>query len=114
MTTYEKIIALMNERGIKPSKLEEALGLSHSSISKWQKSQPSAEALAKVADYFGVSVDFLLGRTEHGYYADQDAVILAQQLKDRPEMKILFDATRDVSAEDLQFVVDMINRMKRR
>lgn len=110
----EKVIALANERGIAISRLEKELGIAHGSIRRWNVSQPSGETLGKVADYFGVSVDFLLGRTEHGYYADQDAVILAQQLKDRPEMKILFDATRDVSAEDLQFVVDMINRMKRR
>lgn len=50
--------------------------------------------------------------TQDEYYTDPEVAELAQQLKDRPELKVLFDASRDISKEDVQFVIDMIERMK--
>ena len=50
--------------------------------------------------------------TQEEYYTDPEVAELAQQLKDRPELKVLFDASRDISKEDVQFVIDMIERMK--
>lgn len=47
------------------------------------------------------------------YYLDPAAAELAQEVYDRPELKILFDATRNVSKEDIQFVIDMLDRMKK-
>lgn len=44
--------------------LERELGFSRGSMRKWSKSSPSAEKLQKVADYFNVSTDWLLGRVE--------------------------------------------------
>ena len=43
------------------AKLEQELGFANATIRKWAKSSPSADKLLKVADYFGVSVDYLLG-----------------------------------------------------
>lgn len=65
MTITEKIIALCNERGINKTTLEKECGFSQNSINKWNASSPSSAALSKIADYFNVSVDYLLGRTEH-------------------------------------------------
>lgn len=50
--------------------------------------------------------------TQEEYYTNPEVAELAQQLKDRPELKVLFDASRDISKEDVQFVIDMIERMK--
>ena len=46
------------------------------------------------------------------YYLDPEAAEIAQEVQQRPELKILFDATRKVSADDLKFVVDMIDRIQ--
>lgn len=112
MNLKEKVYALAKERGVKIAQLEKELGMAHSTILKWETSQPSGETLGKVADYFDVSVDFLLGR-HNGYYTDPDVVILAQALKDRPEMRVLFDASRDVSATDLEAVIEIVKRLKK-
>lgn len=112
MGLKERVYALANERGIKITRLEAELGIAHSTIRRWNVNQPSGETLAKVADYFGVSVDFLLGRSD-GYYIDPEAVLMTQALKERPEMKVLFDASRNVSASDIQFVVEMLERLKK-
>ena len=45
------------------------------------------------------------------YYLDPEAAEIAQEVYDRPELRILFDASRKASKEDLSFVVEMLDRM---
>ena len=60
--TTEIIIDLMNQRGLTARQLEVSANLSNASIQAWRngKARPSVDALVKLSDYFGVSVDFLL------------------------------------------------------
>ena len=60
----DKIFSLMSERGISAKELSEKTGISSGNISDWKsgRSTPKGETLIKIADYFGVSVDYLLGR----------------------------------------------------
>ena len=64
MNFYEKIRQLCDEERTTIAALEKRLGFGNGSISKWDESSPSSHALAKIADYFDISVDFLLGRTK--------------------------------------------------
>ncbi len=61
----DKIKKLCKEKGITINKLEQLAGLSQRSIGKWDTSAPSADKLQRVADYFNVSTDYLLGRTDN-------------------------------------------------
>lgn len=62
---YHRIKELCSHKGITISKLESDLGFSNSSIKKWEKvSSPSIDKIVKVASYFNVSVDYLIGRTD--------------------------------------------------
>ena len=56
---------LMNDRGISKKKMSETLGISPPSVSQLAagKNLPSLETLIKAADFFGVSLDFLVGRS---------------------------------------------------
>lgn len=65
MNTYELIKELAAKRKISVAHVERALDLSNGSISKWGTSKPNSEPLGKVADYFKVSTDYLLGRTDN-------------------------------------------------
>lgn len=60
MTVYERIENLRNSNKISQGKLEKELGFSNGSISKWKNSMPTLERLQKIADYFGVTVDYLM------------------------------------------------------
>ena len=51
--------------------------------------------------------------SDESYYLDPAAAAMAQELYARPEMRVLFDATRNVSPDDIQFVIDMLDRMKK-
>lgn len=63
MNTLEIIQKLCGEKNTNPSRLETELGLGKGTIHKWAKSYPNTEKLLLVANYFNVSVDYLLGRT---------------------------------------------------
>lgn len=44
--------------------MERKTGISNGQIRRWNTSSPKIENIQKVADYFNVSVDYLLGRTQ--------------------------------------------------
>ncbi|AXJ12467.1 helix-turn-helix domain-containing protein [Streptococcus pluranimalium] len=64
-STFERIKTLAKSRGYSISKLEENLGLSKNAIYAIKRNQPSAERLQEIANYFNVSTDYLLGRTDN-------------------------------------------------
>ena len=47
------------------------------------------------------------------YYLDDEAREIAQQVYERPELRMLFSASKNVSAEDLTAVIALVNRMKK-
>lgn len=65
LLNLENLFKLLEPRGTS-KKLAEATGISTGNIADWKSGRykPTAEALVLVADYFGCSVDYLLGRTE--------------------------------------------------
>lgn len=66
------------------AELERALNFGQGSISRWAKSAPSADKIQKVADYFDVSTDYLLGRTDKRRYyelTDKDEKDIAKELE---------------------------------
>ena len=64
MTIFERIKKLANKQGKSLQKVSEDLGLSTNYLYRLKTQQPTAEKLALIADYFHVSVDYLLGREE--------------------------------------------------
>mgnify|MGYP000916625704 CR=1 FL=1 len=62
MNLLDRVKELCSENGISQRKLEAELGLSNGATSKWGKSSPSADVLQKVAEFFNVSTDYLLGK----------------------------------------------------
>ena len=64
--SVERIFDLLYEHKIQQKELAKALGISAGNITEWKKgrSAPSAGVLPKIADYFGVTTDYLLGKTD--------------------------------------------------
>lgn len=62
----DNIFLVMSQRNITAKELSEQTGISAGNISDWKsgRSSPKADALTKIADYFDVSVDYLLDRTD--------------------------------------------------
>ncbi len=62
----ERLQELMKEQGLNQVKLAERVGVKQNTISAWllKKKEPSLTSLWLVADYFGVDVDYLIGRKD--------------------------------------------------
>ena len=70
--TFEKIKELADRHGISINKLEERLGYSRNTIYNLKTKKPNAERIAEIADYFNVSTDYLLGRTDNPRIASDE------------------------------------------
>lgn len=64
MQLYERIKRLAQDQKLTIAELEREIGISNGQIRKWQNQTPGVDKLQKVADYFGVTTDYLLGRTD--------------------------------------------------
>lgn len=62
--TYFRVMELINRNNLTKAELEEKIGLSNSVIDGWETNNPMSSSLSAVADYFNVTVDYLLGRTD--------------------------------------------------
>lgn len=111
MTTYDRIKALCDNLNISISSLEKTLNFSNGYFGKMRTSKSGAtiDKMQKVADYFGVSLDYLVNG---GYYVNEDTAKKAQELFDQPGMRILFDAAKDSKPEDLQKAADFLKAVK--
>ena len=70
MGLVQRIKLLSDEKKMSFAELERKLGFANSSIRKWGERTPGIDKIQKVADYFDVSTDYLLGRTEKRRYYD--------------------------------------------
>lgn len=61
-----KLKLLRNEFGISQQQLADVIGVSQQSVNKYENHsvEPDIDTMIKIADYFSVSVDYLIGRTE--------------------------------------------------
>lgn len=100
MTVFERIETLRNAKGISQGKLEKELGFSNGSISKWKNSMPKPDRLQKIADYFGVTMEYLVtGEEQQGYYLNEETAKLAQEMFEDPDMRSLFDMKRNMNPD---------------
>lgn len=66
MLKISNLLKILEERGISAKKLSDDTGISTGNISDWKSGRclPSISALITIADYFDVSLDYLVGRTD--------------------------------------------------
>lgn len=102
-------------KGISQIELAEKVNVGKSTIGAYETGDrmPGREALRKLADFFMVDVDYLLGNESRStYYMDPEVAFKAQELYIDPEARILLDAKRDLSEEDLNIVINMVKALK--
>ena len=75
MDIVEKIRMLCNEKVMTIAELERNLGLGAGTVSRWNVRVPGVDKVQKVADYFSVSTDYLLGRVETPQWATEQDVL---------------------------------------
>lgn len=105
--TFEKIKELADKQGISLNMLEENLGFSRNTIYNMKKSTPNVERVSKIADYFNVSTDYLLGRTNNPNIAKDGDASAPLDLRDIAAQSMLFDG-KPLSEEDIDFITAVL------
>lgn len=117
---YEIFTKLLEIHGVTAYKVSKATGIASSTFSDWKngRSVPKQDKLQKIADYFGVSINYLMtGEEKEGgekYYLNDETAAIAQDIFENRELRLLFDAARDAEPEDLTTVHSMLLALKRK
>lgn len=106
---------LRSRKGISQVQLAKDIGVSPGLIGMYEsgKRMPSVEVQETLADYFNVSLDYLMGREQGStYYLNPETAEMAQRIFDDPNLRALFDAADGSSPSDLKMAADMLQRFK--
>ena len=92
----ERILKLMSLQKLPASKLTAELGLESTTVSAWKsgKAKPRTEHIVKLANYFGVTTDYLFGLTDNPVppdnpipYVSPDELAIVEKLRALPSDK---------------------------
>lgn len=119
-----RLKSIMKERKITQTELAKHTGIRQSSISDWlnDRYEPKQDKVYIIAKALNVSPAWLLGYDENiptnepstNYYLDAETAEYAEMLRTRPEMRLLFSASRGISKEEMQEAVNYIEFIKSR
>lgn len=111
-STFEIVKDLCEKQGISLNTLEDKLKLGKNSLYGLKRNQPSAERLQQIADYFNVSTDYLLGRTDNPAIAGSDefAQVNGQiiDLRKAAANTMLFDG-KPLNEDDIDFITSVLS-----
>lgn len=121
---YDVYVELCRKIGKKPSVVAAELGINKSNVSNWKNNgyTPRGEALQKIADYFGVTTDFLLtgeqkekspskiGEGKH-HIPDKETLKLLELLETREDIRYLAAASERATPEHVKATAKMFDEL---
>lgn len=124
MNLYENVKAIAKEKGYSINRLEKELGFARSYISKFKNITPSMDKVQKIADFLGVSVDYLLSGKEKEIGSQtltpkderdiaKDLESIMSKLSSKEDGPASFDGT-DIPEADQELFAGQIELMLRR
>ena len=105
--TFEKVRELARKKGLSLNQVEEKLGYSKNTLYSLKRQKVSSERLQEIADYFNVSTDYLLGRTENPHIAKDGDASAPLDLRDIAAQSMLFDG-KQLTEEDIDFITAVL------
>lgn len=98
--------------------LSDKTGLAKSTLQRYEKGfikKIPVETVKLIASVLNVDAGYLMGWNDNkptGYYFDDETAVLAQEIYDNPDLRILMDASRKLKPEELKAFVAMIKTVK--
>lgn len=117
---YEIFEKLLEKFDVTTYQVAKATGISTASFTGWKQGKWNfkPDKLQKIADYFGVSLEYLLtGEEKVGgekYYLNDETTKAAQEIFENKELRMLFDVAHDADPEDLRALHSMALALKRK
>ena len=119
MSIAENIKKLREQHGLTQAEFGAIAGVSDKAVSTWENgtAEPRMGAIQKIAEHFHITKGSLVdddpnnGQPE-SYYIDAETAAKAQEIYEDSGARILLDAKRDLSPEDLDVVLNMIKALK--
>lgn len=102
---------LRQEQNVVQKELAKYLNVSVGTISNYEKNKhfPGPATLCKLADFFGVSIDYMLGRTDFRY----DPKALSRPFTNSYKVSDIMNTSLELSPKDKRAVADYIHMLKR-
>lgn len=111
----KKIRFLLDQNEMTQKELADKLGVSTATVSNWCTGvkTPRMGKIDAMCKIFGINRSEFVGENETvAYYMNPETAELAQQLFEDKDLRVLFDAARDSSPEDLKMAADLLRRLK--
>lgn len=121
MTIGERIKKRRTALGISQVALADKVGISKQSLYKYENgiiTNIPSDKIEEIASVLNTTPAYIMGwddeaiSAEDSYYLNDEARDMAEFLFKNPEYKVLFDASRKVKPEDIDFVKRMMDRMR--
>lgn len=116
---YEIFEQLLQINNITPYRVAKETGIATATLSDWKngKSTPKQDKLQRIADFFGVSIEYLMGRDinqdDNRVIITDDELKRLKSLKINDKLRILFDEAEGLEQSDIEFVLDMVKKLKK-
>ena len=114
MVIIDKIISEIKHKNMSQKDFSEAIGIHPSVLSDWKsgKSNSYMKQIDKIAEYLNVSADELLGTEKPAAEADRELQEYLEELRTRPELKMLFSLTKKATKADVEQAVKIIEALR--
>ena len=138
MNTYKKFEELLTWADKTTYQVAKATGISTAAFSGWKQGKWNfkADKLQKIADYFGIKIEYFyqeedadpnlftgeydnyklvkeVGNPDDlGYFLDPKTLSYAEELRNNPELKAVFDVARDMPKEKLEAIYNVLKQME--
>ena len=107
---YENYVRLCKEKGLSRGAVCQAVGLSENAWKRWENgSNPNGKTLKLVADFFDISIKELM---KDNAPSQDDGFAARQEVFDRPELRILFNAAQDAPPSAILEVALQLMKLK--
>ena len=117
----ERLKSLRAEKGISQSTLSDYMGVTQQAIAKWEtdKATPDPDALKKLASFFHVSVDYLVGKSDAKNSAEEKLPLILKVLsemnlneKQKKAYEKLLSMDQDEKLSNLREAMDLFEKYK--
>ena len=120
-TMGSRLKALRKKYNYTGEEVGNMLKVSKVAIYNWEKDirSPSPDVIEKLANIYEVSTDYLITGKESNsakdsYYYDAEVAELAEQIKNDSELRILLDAKRNLSKQDMEAIINITKSLLQR